>query len=148
MRGSPADIAAEIGRRRAALPGALRSAEMETIKKAQETARRLSTGGYKTAALTAMGHPYSKRKPNPPADPGIINLQSEDLYRGWRRKTGNWSGGTLFSYVFNTSAHAVLIEAGGTSASLQIARPLVEKVKRTIRVGRIRRLRAAIRKVL
>lgn len=148
FRGSPQEVAAEIGRRRRELPKALRQAERQTVEQAQAEAKRISQGQYKTAQLIAMGHPYSKRRPRPPDDPAIINFQSGDLFRGWRRKTGNWSGGTLFSYVFNVSDHAAEIEAGGTSKSLQIARPIARRVQQRVRAQRLHRLEAAVRRVL
>jgi hypothetical protein len=148
MRGTPAQVAAEIGRRAAALKPALRDAERLTLLDIQAEAKRLSRGVYKTETLAKMGHPYAKRKPRPPADAGIINLQKGDLLRGWRRKTGNWSGGTLFSSVFNISAHGALVEAMGKPGSPTIARPLPLLIPPLVRRARLARLRAVLRKVL
>lgn len=148
MRGSPQEVAAEIRRRAAALPRAIRAAEMETIKAVQDTAKQFSRGGYSTLALTRMGHPYAKRRPRPPADPGIINYQTGNFYRGWRRRTGGWSGGTLFSYVFNVSREGQLLQAGGTGRSAMMERNILRLVVPTIRRARIARLSRAIRKVL
>lgn len=148
MRGSPQQVATEIMRRRAALPGALRAAEAATIKQVQTDAKKLSQGRYSTVQLIRMGHPYAKRDPRPPADPGIINYQKGNFFRGWRRKTGNWKAGTLFCYVFNISREAALLQAGGTKKSKMIERNLLRLLVPTIRRPRMRRLSDAIRKVL
>lgn len=123
---------------------------METIKEAQGMAKGLSQGTYKTVTLAEMGHPYASRRPRPPDDPAIINLQTGDFMRGWRRRTGNWSSGSLSCFVFNVSAHAALLEKAGGPGSLQIARPLVMRLvsSPSLRRARLRRLSLAIRKVL
>lgn len=147
MRGNPQQVAAEIRIRAAALGPALRRAETESVKEAQKIAISLSKGAYSSLELARMGHPYAKRRPRPPADPGIINKQTGQFLGGWRRKTGNWSGGTLFSSAFNISLHAKLLEAAPKRSS-QIARPLPSLVLPRIRRTRMARLQAAIGKVL
>jgi hypothetical protein len=148
MRGTPAQVAAEIGRRAAALKPAIREAERLTLIDVQAEAKRFSQGGYKTDVLAQMGHPYAKRRPRPPQDTAIINLQTGDLFRGWRRRTGNWRGGTLSSFVFNVSRDAALVEAMGQRGSPSIRRPLTERIPPLVRRVRLARLRAAIRKVI
>lgn len=150
MRGTPQQVAAEIKRRAQALAVELRKAEMISIAAVQSEAKRLSKGSFSTEALNRMGNPYARRRPRPPADPAMINLQTGDFLRGWRRKTGTWRGGVLTCTAFNISPHAELLEKGGTSSSLMIARPLVQRVLQSpaLRAGRKARLRDAIRKVL
>ncbi|MCW3053296.1 MAG: hypothetical protein JWN14_2466 [Chthonomonadales bacterium] len=148
VKGTPAQIAAVIRTRALQLKLGLRAAERQTILAVQTEAKRLSSGNYSSATLAKMGHPYSKKRPRPPQDPGIINLQSGNFQRGWRRQTGSWSGGALSSFVFNVSREGVLLEAGGSSRSTQIRRDLVSLVLPTIRRARRQRLSDAIRKAL
>lgn len=84
----------------------MKAAGLETQKRGIYLAKLASSGPYSYAALAVMGHPYSKRSPNPPMDSGILNVQSRRLFRAWvgrHPKTYLWR-------VVNTSPEAQEIE--------------------------------------
>lgn len=76
-------------------------------------ARRLSSGPYTSAMLRAMGHPYSRRAPHPPAPPSIINVQSGLFARSWRI-AARVRGLTLNVEIENTAPYARYLLRGTT----------------------------------
>jgi hypothetical protein len=77
------EAAAEIQLLATKLDLAYRKIEADTARQAILIAREVSSGRFSTEDLRRMGHPYSRRHPNPPADPAIINRQSGRFWRGW-----------------------------------------------------------------
>jgi len=53
--------------------------------------------------LADLGHPYSRRYPNPPIEPYIINRQSGSLHQGWNLRIG-----TRDFSLSNVSEHCLL----------------------------------------
>lgn len=141
---TPQQVAATLKKIAKQIPTQLREAEKSTLETAHRVAVAYSSGPYKTAALRRMGHPYSRRAPNPPGDPGIINRQSGRFAGSWRRSTGSWSGGSLVSRLSNSSPEAHYMR--GTK--FMIARPITVLVVKAIRPVRISKLRAALRRAL
>ncbi|SRR6266511_3332041 len=102
-------------------------AEAERLVKARLV--KLSGGPYSAAALRAMGHPYSRRRPHPPAAPYIVNVQSGQFRRSWRVKA-RMQGGDLEIIVDNTAPYARYLFDG---TSRMIARPIRERVAAEVR---------------
>src|SRR5438105_148810 len=90
--------------------------ETEAMRLAKE---RLSSGPYRTSQLRQMGHPYSRRRPRPPALPAIINVQTGRFRAGWRIRA-RLSGSRLTLDVENVSPEAKFLLHG---TRWMIARP-------------------------
>ena len=144
MRLAAKDAAAVFRRAARALPRAARRAEKESLKQAVLTARQMSVGPYSLAHLAAMGHPYSRRRPRPPQEPAIINLQSGLFIRGWQDEGQQQQGGTLKTAAVNMAPYSGYLDKG---TRLMIRRPLVQRVKAIIQPGRVARLAIALAKL-
>lgn len=127
------------------LPKCIRQAEIRVNARAKKGVIALSSGPYKLITLRKMGHPYSAARPNPPADPAIINVQTGNFRRSWSVKTGSFNGGTMRSFVINDSPEAGFLMAGGSADSRMMQRPIKNAVKIFIRSYRIGYIREGIR---
>jgi hypothetical protein len=113
-----------MGRR---LPLAIYRAEQQALREAKAEAQRLSTGPYQPRTLAALGHPYARRRFQPPLPPWIINRVTGRFYRGWRidgpRRNGT---GGYISRLFNIAPEAAFLTAAGTKR--MGPRPLPERI--------------------
>jgi hypothetical protein len=90
-----------------------------------DSARAHSEGPYSSAALAAMGHPYSRRHPAAPLDPAVINVQTGQFRSSWAWRLPQESGGKLTTVVRNDDPKADDLASG---TNRMIPRPLPEKV--------------------
>lgn len=94
-----------------------------------EVAREASSGRYSQAELDAMygpRGPYSKADPHPPADPGIINVQTGQFRSAWEEGA---DFGPLHKTVVNTDPVADFLDHDGTGGSNMMRRPVKQKVE-------------------
>lgn len=113
------DIASHVSRR----------LEEDTEQLVTARLEKLSSGPYSSAALRTMGHPYSRRRPRPPAAPYQINVQSGLFRRSWDVKA-RFDGETLEVTFDNTAPYARYLFEG---TSRMIPRPIRERVKREMK---------------
>jgi hypothetical protein len=107
------------------LPEEARRAMVQSGALLLKSARAHSEGPYSAAALAAMGHPYSRRRPRPPLDPAVINVQTGRFLGSWSWELPQARGGDLTTTVRNNDPKA---DELATGTSRMIARPLPEKV--------------------
>lgn len=127
------------------------NAENKNLDIALEVARSLSSGPFSSAALAALGHPYAKGDPNPPADTAIINAQSETgLRENWQKQPVTYRAGKFSGKIYNTSPHAKYFDEKqypeGTRS--MVARPVQKRIREKIQKRRMLRLRQAIKRAL
>jgi hypothetical protein len=122
----------------------------DTLKAAQDVnaallldAAQVMSGltDHSLADLAAMGHPYSRRRPNPPHPPHLIHRQRGVFYRNWRsvvKRTGDDFTVTLLnrSRVGRWSLLALLQH--GTDK--MIPRPILSNVVTSPTIGAPNRL--------
>ena len=88
--------------------------------------RKWSKGTQTAASLRALGHPYAAHNPQPPADPGLINLRTGGLYNGWRTRV--MDGGTRI-VLFNVAPEAIFIDPKyHTAANKMMLRPITDRI--------------------
>lgn len=141
----PKDFAQELRRRATLLERELVKAEAENLKQAEGAAKLASSGGYSSARLAAMGHPYATRDPRPPGDPGIINNQKGVFLRSWQRDAPRLEGNRIVSRLRNTAPQAGYLDKG---TRRMIARPIRQVIYRSVRQARVQRLRGVLIRVL
>jgi hypothetical protein len=123
----------------------VRKAETKTINDAKAESIKASSGPHTQAALTAAGHPYSRRAPQTAAyPPGIVNAQSGQFRASWQTQNPILKGRTLVSKCINYDP--VKKYLNGTT--LMVARPLNQIVYAAVAARRIARLKTAIKKAL
>jgi hypothetical protein len=142
---SPAEAVIRLRKMKTDLKRELRNAEKENLKDGLQIAKVYSTGTYSLETLRKMGHPYAKRHPRPPADPGIINYQSGLFKRSWKKTLGTWSGNKLHSEIRNNAPYAGFLDKG---TDLMIRRPIRDRVIKALAPRRMIRLHKAVKKAL
>jgi len=125
------------------LLGELTVAESVTLREAHRAAIRASQGPYSAAMLRKMGHPYARRAPNPPGDPGIINRQSGDFALAWSMESPRLQGNRMRSAVRNPAHYAGYLDKG---TRLMIDRPIRSIVEKSIQRRRMERIKRAIKR--
>lgn len=149
FRGSPAQCAAELGRRIMALKVGLMAAERQNLIDGVKLAQEASSGPYSSKVLAEKGHPYSLRNPNPPQDPAIVNFQTGDFFRGWKSRVPRVQGGNIVSKIVNIDPKAQDVAQGiSTGRKLSVPRPIVNHIMKQLRPIRLRRLQQAVRSAL
>lgn len=111
----------------------------EGLKRAQV----LSSGPYKQAALTQMGHPYAVRHGRGVRvvvmlPPEVINIQNGGFLRAWKTKIAKTAGGYVV-HVINESTAAEWLRAG---TSKMVARPLDKELSTQMGPVRDKELKA------
>lgn len=147
---APREFAQELRRRASLLERELIKAEAKNLDEAKNSAQAdWSSGPYSSAQLARMGHPYSRRHPNPPQDPGIINIQTGRFISSWRVDQPQVSGNRITSRLRNTAPYAKDVTQGIVNGMWRaINRPIVDRIIRTVRKKRVERLKAVLIKVL
>jgi hypothetical protein len=125
IKGPPALIAARLRRIARRFEHWVREAERESAYEALRLAREFSSGPFSTALLRKMGHPYARRKPNPPQDPAIINRQSGDFINAWRVSGPRQTTTGLKTKLINDVRYAIYLQNG---TETMIERPIREKI--------------------
>ena len=123
----------------------LKAAELRTAQFMYDQAKILSSGPLSQRQITKMGHGYAKAHPDPPLPASIINEQTGEFKEGWRIEMfyDSTDGGVMGRLV-NDTRHADLIEAGGTSRSRMIARPIQSIVEKRSQKERVNNIENAI----
>jgi hypothetical protein len=142
ISGNPEQISFAFRRMANTLEGYVREAEKASGQYALEEARRLSMGTYSSAMLRALGFPYSRRRPRPPQDPAIINMQSGQFLFGWRLRAPRVDGGVMRTRLVNVAPHAKFLPHGTRK---MIARPFEKRIRERVETRRLRLMRAALR---
>ncbi len=141
---------AQLAARLRAFPGKLekevKKAEGQSLVKARIIARKWSSGTIKTATLIALGHPYSKRDPNPPQDPAIINFQTGLFKSMWIPSSVNF---TLSNHVItgrlkNDAPYGYKME----NSFLMIRRPILDRIVKEIEPIRYANLERAVERAM
>jgi hypothetical protein len=141
MKVTPERAALILRRRALTFEREVRRAETEILAQAQRMAVDLSSGGYTSAMLRRMGHPYATRRPAPPQSAAIINAQT-GLFRGsWRTSGPRRTGSGFKSTLENTAGYAALLFQG---TEVMIPRPIRERIAARMRALRYRRHRKAL----
>lgn len=104
---------------------AVQDSGVKTGRYALDVARLLSEGPFTTARLRQMGHPYRTIRPNPPADPAIVNRQSGEFLVGWRIANPRGVFGRYRAELVNDAPHARLLFEG---TFYMIRRPILERI--------------------
>jgi hypothetical protein len=118
----------------------------------QAEAVRLSSGPYSLKQLRRMGHPYSRRRPNPGAiggDFARINVQTGVFRKSWSMRVSRAFGSTYIT-MWNRAPHKIFLppRAGLQGRSKMVVRAVYAAIVQQT-VPRIdARLRRAIRKGL
>lgn len=133
FRGLHARIIAEVSK-----------AEEETIKDALFISRAYSRGRYSTEQLRKMGHPYAVRRPAPPANPAIINLQTGELLQEWLTISPRIVSGEIVTTLKNNAPYAKYM--WGTKR--MISRPIIDTISAKLAPIRLKRLQRALDKAL
>lgn len=122
--------------------------EMQSMREAKLIAiRDFSSGGFKTAILRRMGHPYSKRNPRPPANPAIMNRQTGLFRSSWQiHISSDVSSQNIKSKLVNTAPYAGYVVGGGNSRMM--FRPIKKYIKDKVEPIRSRNLQYAIDEAL
>ena len=122
------------------LIAAVIAAEAITLEDAKKEALRASSGTLSTKALRRMRHPYARRDPQTPLDPGLINAQSGRFRRSWRTRRPRRSGRKITSKLRNSDPKGKWMR--GTSKMIE--RPVLVRIAKAIRPIRRYRLRQAV----
>lgn len=116
------------------------AAEALTLEDAKKEAIRASSGTITTKTLRRMKHPYARRDPQTPLDPGLINAQSGRFRRSWRTRRPIRSGRKITSRLRNNDPKGKYMR--GTAKMIE--RPVLVRIAKTIRPIRRYRLRRAL----
>ena len=103
---TPFKFAMTIHRIAAALRTEIIAAEALTLEQARDALIKRSSGTITTKALRTMGHPYAVRDPQTPLDPSLINAQSGDFKRSWKKTGPKSTIAGVVSSVVNTDPKA------------------------------------------
>lgn len=95
-------------------------------------ARVSSSGPYSLAMLRRMGHPYSRRRPRPPMDPGIVNRQTGRFLRAWGRSDAHWDSGRRTVNVANFSDRAEYMFGTRRMIARPIWRQIVRRTEKAV----------------
>lgn len=116
-------------------------AEQDSAQDALRIARELSSGTLSTRQQRAMGHPYSRRRPQLRHSAFVVNRQSGRFRAGWRiQRAGN------VTRLVNDSPEAKFMTAQGTKR--MIGRPIQEAIRARLLVSRTMRIARAVGKGL
>lgn len=131
-------LAIRTRRRIADILPAIRRSEQESGQRMKDRCKYLSIGFLSSAELKQLGHPYARRRPNPPSDPGIINRQTGLFYNSWHYTVQLLASSTRLT-IFNDAPYAAYM----LGTRLMIPRPILEKMFKTEGPLRFARLQAA-----
>jgi hypothetical protein len=131
----------------ARLKSAVIKAETESAREAMAVAVEQTSGTISTRQLRRMGHPYARRAPQTPVDPGQSNDQGGGVPQSWRMEIRFLSDG-VEARIVNSHPDARWLKRAGRGNSKSVARPIVAAVLQRIRASRKTRLREAIRAAL
>jgi hypothetical protein len=104
----------------------LRRAAAAAIQSGFEYAKRESSGPFSLSALAAMDHPYAKRHGSPMLDPGRINIQTGDFYRGWNNSKPMAGDAIILGRIYNLDRVADFLKYG---TRFMFARPIEQRVE-------------------
>lgn len=105
--------------------------EMEKASKKAKTVVLLSAQAHSNlddhslALLAKMGHPYSKRRPNPPHDPAFLHKQSGHLYDSWEVTVEIKGAGDYTLTLRNKAEYFKYMEKG---TKRMIPRPILSAI--------------------
>lgn len=141
---TPEQFARAIDKKASAFKAGARAAMAETITETQKEFVKRSSGSLTSGVLRKMGHPYATRDPQTPIDPTIINTQSGEFKRAWKKAGPRQRGGGYEGSVTNTDpkAHYML----GTKR--MVARRIDQYVADQMRPRYKTKMRGALRKAL
>lgn len=124
-------------------------AETATANAGKAKGISLSNGGYSTASLRIMGHPYrlpmalnGKRTVRPPQNAAIINRQTGQFEASWRVVPSDLLQGDLITRIANIDTVAKYLAFG---TRRMIPRPFLDAILKTVKPIRTRNLRRALR---
>lgn len=141
---TPQQAAAELQRRANALRQAQSKIQADVSRAGIEAGQKFTHGGYSQAALNALGNPYSAANPRPPANPGIINFQSDGVYEGWRTKV---VGGSLVLY--NIAPEAIFLDPKyRTGNAAMMLRPITDLIVKELNKSYKQIVRARVMEAL
>lgn len=124
-------------------------AEAESAAEGVLIAKLLSSGPYPQSVLTAMGHPYARRRPRPPMPPYIINRQTTaagaaSFFSAWRWDGPEKKRGRVETRILNDTPYGVYLENEKDRGPM-IRRPILEAVGALLEPRRLARLAQAFR---
>lgn len=123
--------------------------EMNTIVTGRSIAWAMTSGPFKSEWLRKHRPGlYSRKSPRPPADPALINTQSDQLRSGWQHSQGMRASGDIITALFNQTDSARAIAGSGTGRSRMMHRPVEERIAERLAPVRLNNLTEAIRKAL
>jgi len=135
-------------------------AEHQTLRIMGDVAHEYSSGTATekmlgtAVAAGGLGHPYGQgangalgpRGPIPnEGDPGVINIQTGEFASGWREQIGHFQNGEMVNALINETEHAEFIE--NTPNTLQISRPIVQRVAHVVAPWRDINLQTALQEI-
>ena len=141
------DFCTALARKASAIDSNIRDAENITARQAKQLFLQSSRGPYKQKTLTAMGHPYGRKKSSrimltvANIDPTIINIQSGNFLRRWGVNKCKKSGNKLLTQVLNSSVEAKYM----LGTKRMVPRRIDLRVAKQITAFRINRARIALR---
>jgi hypothetical protein len=116
------------------------------VREGKKAARDLSSGPYLQRDLTRLGHPYAKRRPNPPLPASIINKQTGVFRRSWKTDEPQIQGRNMVGRLFNNAPHALFLLGGPRSK--MIPRPIVLAITNHLRDHAMRMVKNAVKRAL
>jgi hypothetical protein len=135
-------------------------AEHQTLRVMGDVAHEYSSGTATekmlgtAVAAGGLGHPYGfgpdgavgPRGPIPNGgDPAVINIQTGEFASGWKEEVGHFQNGEMINALVNETEHADLIE--NTPSTIQIRRPIVERIEHIVKPWRDINLTSALREI-
>jgi len=122
---TPEEAAARLEQLARDLLRAPETALLDVLKRYRIRAIWWSSGGFSTATLRSMGHPYARaERGQQRLEPARINAQSRALVRGWAISPIERRGGTVSASLYNEAPEARFMAGTRT----MVERPLPEKV--------------------
>lgn len=101
-----------------------------SCKKSLDKAVELSNGGYSLAQLEAMDHPYARRHGMPLLPPEIINKQTGNFQRAWKKENASVSGSKVKAKITNYDRKAdYLTQPRGWPSTKMFQRPVDKEVE-------------------
>lgn len=132
---TPEEAAARLDQLATDIPRAAETALLDVLRRYRIRAIWWSSGGFSTATLRRMGHPYARaERGQQRLEPARINVQSRALVEGWAISPIERRGSTLSASLYNEAPEAAFMGRweGDTFVegprSRMRARPLPEKV--------------------
>lgn len=113
----------------------IRNAAREAYAELDDAAQEAALHALRIAVLQSSGTfrargQYSRRKPNPPFDPAVVNMRSGEFVSRWKLFTV-YDGQSIRKVILNDAPHAQFFD--GKPTKRMIARPVIQRLEQSAR---------------